>query len=319
MSIFKYKIQIRTDMDVVDFQIIADLFKDPFASMQDIGNELGISETSIRKRLKSLSGNPTRFAMHLIPSPFYFKRKAVSFIFENKEFNKTIKEELLKIADVVFIWSDHNRNIIITAYLKGETADITHELEKLMGIKSQIIKPGLFSVAGGSGSISRIEWKVIYHLIENPRITSTSISRRTGLSRKTVMKYRTKMLDQKILLPVYSGDFSNSGSMIFGLIVQFRSQGTKIRFSNKKLLEAVSFSNSRGAYYIGFSESVAEFEDLMKTLGKMPEVENFTLSVPTGGIVAVSRIKDWVSDEINVSGSSLFPDAEYSANVPDRS
>jgi DNA-binding Lrp family transcriptional regulator len=303
-------------MDFVDFQIIADLFKDPFASMQEIGNKLGISETSIRKRLKSLSGDPTCFAMRLIPPPFYFKRKAVSFIFENKEFGTTIKEELLKIGDVVFIWADHNRNIIITAYLKGEPGNITNELEKLMGIKSQVMKPGLFSVAGGSGSISRIEWKVIYHLIENPRITSTSISCRTGLSRKTVMKYRRKLLVEKTLLPVYAGNFSKNGSMVFGLIIIFRSQDTRARFSSKRLLEAVSFINSRGAYYIGFSESLADFEDIMKTLGKMPEVEHFTISVPTGGVVAVNRIKDWISEEIKVSGSRSSTNPEYAGDIP---
>ncbi len=299
MSLFKYSLTIISHMDFKDFKIITGLVRNPMASMQEIGDSLSISESAVRKRLLSLKAEPVNFRMNLIPTAVYLKRRSFSVVFENTELSERIKKDILKIEDVAFLWSDHNRNIIVTAFTKEKPDRVFNELTELIGHDFTTMETGLLANSSTSKNLSRIEWKIVYHVIENPRISDTLVSKKTGLSRKTVMRYRHKMIEQNVLLPVYSGNFSNSGSFMFGLIVRFRSPYAKNEIINIKLAEAVSFLDSLGGYFLGYSENIAEFESLLNSLRGIEDIAYFDVSVPTGGAVAVDRLMSWVKEAID--------------------
>lgn len=298
-------------MDVKDFLILSELMKNPFSFYEDIGSGVGLSGVSVGQRIHKMESSGFLQGIYLIPSPITLGRKAKSYVFTKVRNAKSKLEKVIDIECVVFAWIDHEDDVIVSLYYESEM-----EIQESLAMLSSLLGGGYTSVFTPLSLLppilrlsrySSIDWKILLHMISNPRVSVSEISGRTKLSRKTVLRHRSLMAAGGNLFPVFLMDFNAAkGAIFYGIIAFFENMVAMNSLKEMNLLPVWMMNNPSGAYMLGMALSLTEVEDIKSKMAKLKGISGYSLSIPAGGVFSTERVKGWIQDHIDLWRAASF-------------
>lgn len=297
-------------MDYKDYRILLELMRNPFQIYEDIGSAVSLTGLSVKNRIAKMKKSGLMKGFHIIPAPITFGKKGVSIVFSSPKIHEIDITELLKIEGVVFIWLDHNEHLIVNTYERGDYSSVLGELSAKIGGKahdhSVSMPMTISSLNSSKESISSIDWKILEHLVSEPRISISDISKRTNLSRRTIKRHRDSMVQNHQIFPIYIVDCTQASEMLFGVYCSFKEENAVNSLVSRNLSLVWLTNNPSGAYLLGYANSLLQVGKLMAKISANPAIKNYSLSIPVGGIFAEERIKSWIRDQIEQWKASSF-------------
>ena len=298
-------------MDHKDFEILSELFKNPLDSFEEIGSKVKMSGVSVRSRMLNMHNSGFLQGVYLIPSPMNFRRYPQTFVFKNVDNVVNKMNNICRVSDVTFVWSDHENDTIVTVFCNSEREKLRaiERLSEIMGVSatalftpSSLLPPNL-----SSSKLSRIDWKIVEQILMNPRMPVANISRLTKLSRRTVQNHLYRMLSEQQLYPVYIADFTKAtGKIFYGAFAIFENSEVLKKLIDLNLKPVWHSNEPLGAQLLGFADSLKDVDLLKKSIDKIDGIVSFSFSIPAGGIFAEKRVLGWIRDEITKWSASTF-------------
>ena len=270
-----------------------------------------MSGVSVRGRIIRMRDTGILKSIHLIPSPLCFRRKASSYVFTKVTNASSRLHDILSVDDVVLAWTDHENDVLVNMYHKSEKnmAGSLNRLSEILGDDyTSAFRPlSLLPPILSESRFSSIDWKLLEHMVSNPRISNSELSRVTHLSRKTVEKHKANILANRQVYPVFISDFTKvSGHIFYGAVALFETQETLKQLFSLDMIPVWIMNEPSGAYFLGFAGSLRDVEVAKSKIGKISEVTSFSISIPTGGVFGTERVGKWIREAIRQWKLSSF-------------
>lgn len=202
-------------MDAKDFHLLVALDEDARQSFQALGRKVSLSAPAVRDRIRRLEerGIVQGYWVSIVPAVFGRRDLLASF---DGEWSR---EEVVKALDAPDVaWVAWKVDGGLTVELWPHDADrAVATLRRFLGRD-----PNWHGVADPewSGELSRLDWRVLDVLIDDPRASIDRLSSSTGLSPKTVRKHLTGMIRSRAIYVVPRlGFLKDSGEVVYHLVV----------------------------------------------------------------------------------------------------
>ena len=289
-------------VDEKDFQILARLARDPFASNEGIGGSLGLSGNSIKRRIESLVAEGVVPGTWLFPIPQIFRRHSRIFVYRDMAKPEAAIDVALRADPIVWAGFDVDRSFHAHAYATTPDAAPPPELVKALGEPSFAVSPPFSGATATEAAVSSIDLRILAVLMRQPRAPLKEIAATTGLSAKTVRRHREAM-------------FANGSFMLFPVIhaAQARglvlynayAQGAAVPSKVQPILSALprcrlitTRTNPPGVWLIGWANSMAEVADVDAHLRGLPGVERSGIIMRQRVDFAVERVEGWIQEDL---------------------
>jgi DNA-binding Lrp family transcriptional regulator len=289
-------------VDEKDFQILALLARDPFASNEKIGRTLGISGNSIKRRVEALVAEGVVPSTWLLPVPQIFRRHSRIFLYKDLAKPDESMELALKTDPVVWAGFDVDRSFHVHAYTLTPDAAAPEDLVKLLGEPTFAVSPPFSDLGPNEAVLSSLDLRILLVLIRQPRASLKELAAATGLSPKTVRRRRDAMFADGlfILFPVIHVARAR-GLVLYNAY----AQGAKVPSNAQRILSALprcrlitTRTNPPGVWLIGWADSMAEVADVEAHLRGLPGVERAGIIMRQRVDFAVDRIEGWIREEL---------------------
>src|SRR6058998_207657 len=168
-------------MDASDFRLLAAIGEDARQSLQALGRRVSLSAPAVRERLHRLEtrGILQGYWVSIDPEVFGRRDLLVSF---NGEWSREDAVEILEAMDVAWVaWKlDGGVTVQLWPY------DVTRALTAVAEFVGHEPKWHGVTRTEWTGELSRLDWRVLDALIDDPRAPVEQLAVATGLSPKTV-------------------------------------------------------------------------------------------------------------------------------------
>jgi DNA-binding Lrp family transcriptional regulator len=293
---------MRVVVDEKDFQILAHLARDPFASNEKIGKALGLSGNSVKRRIEGLVEEGVVPSTWLLPVPQVFRRHSRIFVYKDVlEPNEGI-ELALKIDPVVWAGFDVDRSFHVHAYATTPDARAPSDLVSFLGEPAFSVSPPFSEADPNQAVLSSLDLRILLVLVREPRASLKELAGATGLSPKTVRRRRDAMFanGQFILFPVIHVARAR-GLVLYNAY----AQGPEVPSNAQRILSAAprcrlitTRTNPPGVWMICWADSMAEVADVEAHLRSLPGVERAGIIMRQRVDFAVDRIEGWIREEL---------------------
>lgn len=290
-------------MDYQDFLILSELMKNPFETYENMGLNVGMRGVSVRARMLKMKETGFLQGIYLIPSPLNFDRSVSTCVFTRVKDASLKLMDIITVKDVAFAWTDHENDVVVNMYYRSdeERVNSLSSLSEILGDNAvSIFTPmSLLPPMLSSSGLSSIDWKIMEHIVSEPRASTSELSRLTHLSRNTVEMHRKRFISDRLVYPVFISDFTrSSGNIFYGAVVFFEHPGSLKQLIGLGMIPVWSMTEPTGAHFLGFAESLRDVELVKNRVKDIEGVTEFSISIPSGGIFAVERVKHWIRNEI---------------------
>lgn len=291
--------------DETDFQILVRLWRDPFASYEAIGHELGLSGNTAKNRLERLRSDGLISGMWAFPSPDLFHRTSRIFAFRPPERTQEALQAALRIDPVVWALERTDHFVSVNAYLDGASEDPPKELLELLGPPVFAISPRIFDTAEDARTLSPLDLRVLRALLRQPRASLQDLAKACRLTPKTVRSHRDAMFRDgafSLLTPLQGAQ--SHGLVVYNLFVGTKEitnsvRGTVLSALPRCVLLAET-QNPTGLYLAGRATSLADcFADEAKA-GQVPGVLRVQLNLFLRHEFAAARFEGWIDEQLAI-------------------
>src|SRR2546430_8502066 len=170
-------------VDERDFQVVANLLKEPLASNEELGRRVRLSGTAVKTRLERLAEEGVFGGLYGIPAPEVFQRQRHVYVFRGERVNATAPNKAIQIDPVVSVHLRQDGNLPAILYEPpGEAVDPPEGLVRTFGSPSFSVLPRPFQAPPKGTFLSPIDWRVVRPLIREPRLPPPTPAERTPLS-----------------------------------------------------------------------------------------------------------------------------------------
>src|SRR5437899_9666768 len=116
-------------VDERDFQLLANLLKEPLASNEELGRRVRLSGTAVKTRLEGLAEEGVFGGLYGIPAPEVFQRQRHVYVFRGERVNATAPHKAIQIDPVVSVHLRQDGNLPAILYEPpNESADPPEEV-----------------------------------------------------------------------------------------------------------------------------------------------------------------------------------------------
>src|SRR5207253_11005885 len=156
-------------VDERDFQLLANLLKEPVASNEELGRRVRLSGTAVKTRLEGLAEEGVFGGLYGIPAPEVFQRQRHVYVFRGERVNATAPHKAIQIDPVVSVHLRQDGNLPAILYEPpNEAADPPEELVRTFGAPAFSVLPRPFQTPPKGTVLSPIAWRSIHPLIPEP-------------------------------------------------------------------------------------------------------------------------------------------------------
>jgi len=206
-------------VDERDFQLLANLLKEPLASNEELGRRVRLSGTAVKTRLESLAEEGVFGGLYGIPAPEVFHRQRHVYVFQGESVNATAPQKALRVDPVISVHLRQDGRLPAILYeARGEATGPPEDLVRVFGSPIFSILPRPFRAPPTETVLSPIDWRVMRPLVRNPRMPIRRLAERTGLSPKTVRRHRDALLrDGTLTIEVQIRGAKARGHLLYNL------------------------------------------------------------------------------------------------------
>lgn len=202
-------------MDAKDFRLLVALDEDARRSFQALGRKVSLSAPSVRDRLRRLEERGIVQGYWVSINPAIFGRQDLLVAFA-PEWTREAARKALGGPDVVWAAWKADGGLTVEVWPN----DIKRGVAALVQFLGR--EPTWHGVAGPSwsGTLSRLDWRVLDALIDQPRASVEQLARTTRLSPKTVRRHLAGLTRSEAIFVVPRlGFLGDSGDIVFHLLV----------------------------------------------------------------------------------------------------
>lgn len=289
-------------VDEKDFRILAHLSRDPFASREKIGRDLGLSGNSVKGRIERLEAEGVLPSTWLLPLPQIFRRQSRIFVYKDVEQPARAIEAAIKADPVIWAGVDLDRSFHVHAYAKTTDEPAPESLVKLLGEPAFAVSPPFPQPSHGAAVLSPLDLRILLILVRRPRAQLQEIAALTRLSPKTVRRRRDAMFANGLFLlfPVIHVAQSR-GLVLYNAYLH----GPRLPSNAQQILSALPRSrlvtrrtDPPGLWLICWARSMAEVSQDEERMRALPGVERAGIVMRLRVDFAVDRIEGWIHEEL---------------------
>lgn len=297
-------VAVTAQMDAVDFQILVGLLSDPTASYEALGREVDLSGTSVKNRLgRMYEQGPLRGFVGL-PHAEVFGRESRIYWGTPGEQGRDRLAGALEVDPVVWVNLLHTGEVAVHLYEEpgGSLPDrvgeiLGTELEMSGGISRPGGKPG-------EAVLSSLDWRLVRHLVREPTLSVREFVDRTGLSRNTVSKRRSRLFDEQFvsLFPLLE-QARTPNLVLYSVVVHVGEPAARSRVQSVlpnavPVAHGVGESKTVATTFMGHAATLAEVSTGYEEVESMDGVQEARLIIDLERLVAVDRLEGWVEEEL---------------------
>lgn len=289
--------------DEIDFQILARLWRDPFASYEAIGHGLGLSGNTAKNRLERLRNDGLISGIWALPAPGVFRRTSRIFAFGEPERPDEALEAALRVDSVVWALERMDHYVSVNAYIENGSDGPPKELVDLLGPPVFAISPRIFNSSEDPAVLSPLDLRVLRALIRQPRASLQELANMCGLTPKTVRAHRDAMFRDRVftMLTPLQGAQSH-GLVVYTLFVGTEAVTPAVRGAVLSVLPGcvllAETERPRGLYLAGRASSLAQAIADEVTASHASGVERVQLNLFLRHKFAAERIEGWIDEQL---------------------
>lgn len=291
-------------MDQRNFEILVGILEDPTISYQALGREVGLSGTSVKARLDRMQDEgPLRGVVGLPHAAVFDRASAIYWVAPGAEAGDRL-EEILEVDPVVWVSLLHTREVAVHTY-EHPGDERPSELEEVLGASLES-GGGLAPWPGDPDEtvLSILDWRLIRHLVSEPRLSVAELVERTGLTRNTVSKRRDRLFGQGLMsvFPLLE-QARSAGLVLYSVVVHVGEPEVRSRVQ-EALPGAVPVVHGEGKHgepgttFMGYADTLAEVTTAHEEVSALEGVAEARLIIDLERRVAVERLEGWVEEEI---------------------
>jgi len=202
-------------VDAKDFRLLVALDEDARQSFQALGRKVSLSAPAVRDRIRRLEerGIVQGYWVSIVPAVFGRQDLLVSF---DGEWSREEAVRALRASDVAWVAWKVDGGLTVQVWPHDAKKGIA-TLRRLLGRD-----PSWHGTADPSwaGELTKLDWRVLDVLIDEPRAPIDRLSSSTGLSPKTVRKHLNGLIRSEAIYVVPRlGFLKDSGEIVYHLVV----------------------------------------------------------------------------------------------------
>ncbi|HII40496.1 MAG TPA: AsnC family transcriptional regulator [Thermoplasmata archaeon] len=286
-------------MDDADFRLLAHLFRDPFASYRELGQELALSGPAARNRLERLAESGVLRGFQVLPSAEVMGRTHVMWEYPEPR-ERPESSKVLTIEDVAWAVEWHDNSWTVHAFVRRPRERPPATLDALMGAPGRAAHPLAETdpgVADPDAVLSPLDWRLIAALATEPRATAVRLAQESGLSPKSVRARRAALVERGRLQVIPRVAYAASrGVILFDLLVMLSRPADEPsirRMIPTGVLLRANRSPPSGFFFCR-ADSVHAISDLERRVAGLPGVSRVVSRFPKSREYAGDRIRAWV-------------------------
>jgi DNA-binding Lrp family transcriptional regulator len=287
-------------MDLRDFQILLELQRNPFTSIEGLGRSLRISAPAVTARLKGLQARGVLLGLALLPRPQSLGRHWHIFAYSNVN-SKVDVQRVLEAPDVVSVWRGASGEMMVNTFDRDRDATPPRELTALLGSKPvgvvSLDPPG--ERVGPGAELSSLDWRVIEALLPDPRVSLRELARRTGLSERTVRRRREFLwTGQHVMVLPIIDTTQEPGLIVYAGYLAVKRLEDLDTISVPGLVIFRRLYHPPAAWFMGHAATFAELQAVERKLRGHPGVMGVDLGPTRAASMAHGRLHRWVRAEV---------------------
>lgn len=293
-------------MDARDFEILVGLLEDPTASYESLGRQVGLSGTSVKNRLDRMQHKGPLAGLVGLPHAAVFDRESAIYWRDQPQGEVRDRlDEVLAVDPVVWVSLLHTGEVAVMIY-REPTQPAPPALAEVLG--TELVGGG--GLAGWPGDesetvLSSLDWRLLQHLVGQPRSSVADLVERTGLSRNTVRKRRARLFDTGLLgiFPLLE-QARSPGLVLYSVVAHVETPDVRAAVQRAlpgavPVVHGVSASGSPGTTFMGHAETLAEVTLACQAVDGLDGVEQAQLIIDLERRFARDRVEGWVDDQVD--------------------
>jgi len=269
-------------LDEIDFKILKVLDKDCRISNSNVARQLGFSPNSITDRINNLVevGVIEKFSLAFNCHRIGFRR----YIGTIPPPQSDIFPELKKMPEIDYVWENFDGSITfdflcrdpkhleqILTHLSTNGIDLGEYTELRMHLSSDI-------------PFAQVDWRLVYHLFNNSRISQKEIAADLGINEKTVLRRLQRMYSMRLVEFSPSINFERITGYITGVLAITTKGDSKEIYLKVKEDPSITFWRNAGSVAPGFvlflyGKNATEIHKMMQAIKNRPDVKSTYLTI----------------------------------------
>lgn len=320
-------------MDRLDVRIYREFFhgktgppleSDIRRSYGSVARRLNIDEVTIRKRINALQQSGFLNGWRLVVNPSLLGVRWAQIWLDARSItdkNDLIKKKLSSM-DRVLTMSDYfgSELTIITMYENDLVRKKQLELIAKMSNSDSLICTNI-PFPECEFQLKQTDWKIIKAIQESPRQSYPEVSRKVGVSSKTVRRRLQRMIDENVLFLIPSlNPRGLDGAILTDLVVFYSNIESKPKVDNgivtkfdEFLIRAELYDTEHGFFNL-IIRNVATAREILSWVRQQPGVKNAFLELVVDRIElyeSLNELLDRKLARVGANGHSLFLEQDF--------
>lgn len=262
-------------MDSTDFRLLALLNENARQSFYAIGRRLSLSAPAARERLHRLEARGIVQGYWVSVNPAIFGRENLLVSF-GKEWSREDAVRASNGQDVAWVAWKVDGGITLQVW-PHDAERAVRDLVEFLG--TEPIWHGT-SPSAWDGSLSRIDWRILDALLDDPLASIEKLSASSGLSPKTVRNHLADLIQREAIFVVARlGLPSDSGVLVYNLLVSGTAPFAEVK---RRIGDAVLIHETEEPprmYLFCRADSLGELTTTLRTLEKIPGVSSVQITL----------------------------------------
>ena len=280
-------------MDERDFAILGHLFQSPLDGPQAIARAVGITRNAVARRMRILASGPVGLTFFALPHHSLLGRTSTVRLFAPEA--PPPGAAILSEPDVIGYDLNHDGLCAVTTWQDRPAA--VPGLETLMG--GPALAQFTDATPGPAAAhLTRLDWKVAWALLADPRASDAALARATGLAPRTCARARQRLVDTKaVRVGINLREDGSTGIPVFRAYVEGRPAADDVQ----RVLgpdAVVSDQVAEGTVYFARAASQGSLMAAIERLRRLPGVRDVKPILSRGNGVAVARLQSWCQQHI---------------------
>lgn len=284
-------------MDAKDFRLLVALDEDARQSLQALGRKVSLSPPAVRERLRRLGERGILQGYWLTVNPRVFGRQDLLMAFD-PEWTRDAAMMALGGPDVAWVAWKVDGGLTVQVWpqdVKRGAGALTRFLGR---------DPIWQGVSGPTppGQLTRLDWRVLDALVDDPRASIERLSHALGLSPKTVRSHVARLVrDETIFVVPRLGFLADSGDIVYHVAVSGTISFAALRRAMGDAVLVHETQDPPRKFLFCRADNLGELTATTHELGKRPEVTSVQLSLNREMFIGVDFLHRLVRERIQGS------------------
>ncbi len=273
MRKLKYCEDIRYFMDEVDVQILKLLWEDGRMPIYSIANRVGLSNAGVNKRIVAMKKRGELLGFSILLNPARVMKAATVSIRARKR-RSEVWEAVEKIKGVMHFVACLGGRYYGDFWYRDEM-ELEEKLTLLKELTSAYRVDLYYYYKKDNARIAKMDWKIIKELSEDGRIPFTELSKKLGVSTKTLSKRWKRLMENEIckVYPIVNRPLTRD-LFWFSLFMEVENLNVEGKIKKIENLWRTSiFEKPKMIYGVFYAKTVKQIDDTIERIWNFPEMK----------------------------------------------